>query len=151
MTNPFRALLLATSLSLSCMAGAADHGSKEEAVAMTQKAIAYMKANGAEKTISEVNNPKGKFIDRDLYVVIYDLHGKNVAHGGNPKMVGKDLIEMKDVDNKSFMKERVEIAKTKGRGWQDYSFLNPVSKKIEQKSMYVERYEDMIFGCGIYK
>jgi signal transduction histidine kinase len=58
---------------------------------------------------------------------------------------------MKDVDNKPFVQERVQIAKTKGKGWQDYSFLNPVSQKIEPKSMYIEKFEDMIVGCGVYK
>jgi signal transduction histidine kinase len=128
-----------------------DNGSKEEATAMVQKAIDYIKANGREKAFAEINNRKGKFVDRDLYVVVYDMKGKNLAHGGNAKMIGKDLIDMKDVDNKPFVQERVQIAKTKGKGWQDYSFLNPVSQKIEPKSMYIEKFEDMIVGCGVYK
>lgn len=129
----------------------ADHGSADEAVAMVRKAITYMKANGREKTLAEVNNLKGQFVDRDLYVVIYDLTLRNLAHGANPKMVGKDLIDMRDADGKSFMKERLEIVKTKGKGWQDYKFVNPVTKQIEQKAMYVEKFEDLIVGCGIYK
>jgi signal transduction histidine kinase len=66
-------------------------------------------------------------------------------------MIGKELIDMRDTDGKYFVKERVEIAKGKGSGWQDYKFMNPVSKKIEPKSMYLQRYEDVIVGCGIYK
>lgn len=130
---------------------AAEHGSAEEAVAMVQKAIAYMKANGREKTLAEVNNLHGQFRDRDLYITINDLNGKNLAHGANAKMQGKDLIELKDADGKFFMRERMELAKTKGKGWQDYKFVNPISKKIEQKSMYFEKHEDLIFNCGIYK
>jgi len=74
-----------------------------------------------------------------------------VAHGLNPKMIGKDLIEMKDSDGKFFVKERIEIAKTKGKGWQDYKFTDPLTKKIEDKRAYVEKYEDLIVGSGIYK
>ncbi|MDE2428235.1 MAG: cache domain-containing protein [Burkholderiales bacterium] len=130
---------------------AAEHGSADEAVAMVQKAIAYMKANGREKTLAEVNNLHGQFRDRDLYITINDLNGKNLAHGANAKMQGKDLIDLKDADGKFFMRERMELAKTKGKGWQDYKFVNPISKKIEQKSMYFEKHEDLIFNCGIYK
>jgi hypothetical protein len=36
-------------------------------------------------------------------------------------------------------------------GWQDYKFMNPTSRQIEPKSMYLQRYEDVIVGCGIYK
>ena len=83
--------------------------------------------------------------------MVYGIDGKGLAHGSNAKMIGKDLIDMRDVDGKYFVKERVEIAKTKGKGWQDYKFMNPVTKQIEPKSMYIQRHEDMIFGAGIYK
>ena len=126
-------------------------GTAKEAEALVHKAIEFYKKNGRDKAFAEINNPKGQFTDRDLYVVVYGIDGKGLAHGANAKMIGKDLLDMRDVDGKYFVKERVEIAKTKGKGWQDYKFMNPVSKQIEPKSMYVERHEDMIFGAGIYK
>lgn len=148
MSMLFAAMLFALGLG---GAGAADHGTAAEATAMVSKAIEYMKKNGREKGYAEINNPKGQFTDRDLYVVVYDLNGKVIAHGANAKMIGKDLIDMRDTDGKYFVKERVEIAKGKGSGWQDYKFMNPVSRKIEPKSMYLQRFEDVIVGCGIYK
>ena len=42
----------------------------------------------------------------------YDMNGQCLAHGGNPKMVGKELIDLKDADGKAF----------------------PVTKKIEDKT-----------------
>ena len=130
---------------------AAEFGTGTEAEAMVKKAIALIKAEGKDKAFVEINNPKGKFVDRDLYVFVYDMTGKCVAHGFNQKMIDKDLLEMKDSDGKFYVKERVEIAKTKGKGWQDYKFTNPVSKKIEQKTAYIEKLDDMIIGCGVYK
>jgi len=133
------------------LASAAEFGTPAEAEGMVKKAVAFMKANGKEKAIAEVNKPKGQFTDRDLYIFVYDLNGKCVAHGFNQKMIGKDLAEMKDPDGKFYVKERIEIAKTKGKGWQDYKFTNPLSKKIEQKTAYIEKVDDLIVGCGIYK
>ena len=130
---------------------AAEFGTTAEAEALVKKAITLIKADGKDKAFAEVSNPKGKFVDRDLYIFVYDMSGKCVAHGFNQKMIGKDLIEMKDSDGKLYVKERVEIAKTKGKGWQDYKFTNPVSKKIEQKSAYIEKLDDLIIGCGVYK
>jgi cytochrome c len=130
---------------------AGDSGTKDEAVAMTKKAIEFLKANGQEKAFAEFSNPKGKFVDRDLYVVVYDIKGKCLAHGANQKMIGRDLIDNKDVDGKEFMKERVELMKAQKTAWQDYKFRNPVSNQIEPKSIYLERYEDLIVGCGVYK
>ena len=113
--------------------------------------FASIKADGKEKAFAEISNPKGKFVDRDLYIFVYDMKGQCVAHGFNQKMIGKDLIEMKDSDGKFYVKERIEIAKAKGKGWQDYMYTNPVSKKIEHKSAYIEKVDDFIVGCGIYK
>jgi len=130
---------------------AAEFGTAAEAEALVKKAIQLIKAEGRDKAFAEINNPKGKFVDRDLYIFVYDMEGKCVAHGFNPKMIGKELIEVKDSDGKTFVKERVEIAKTKDHGWQDYKFTDPITKKIEPKSAYVERLENLIVGCGVYK
>ena len=128
-------------------------GTAAEATAMVDKAIAHIKKVGREKAFADFNNRSGPFTDRDLYVVVYDLKGKVLAHGANEKMIGKDVIELRDTDGKYFVKERVEMM-SKGpnaKGWQDYKFMNPVSRQIEPKSMYLHRFEDMIVGCGIYK
>ena len=127
------------------------HGTKDEAEAMVKKAVQFFKANGKDKAFAEFSNPDGKFISKDLYVFVYDLTGKCVAHGGNPKMIGKDLIDLKDPDGKPFVKERLEIIKSKGKGWQEYKFLNPTSKKIEDKTAYIEKCDEYVVGCGAYK
>ena len=64
---------------------AADAGTKDEAVAMVKKAVDFIKANGADKAYAEFSNPKGQFVDRDLYITIYDMNGKCLAHGANAK------------------------------------------------------------------
>ena len=146
--------IVAAFLSMGCLAGyaaAGEEGTKEEAVAMVKKAIAFIKANGNEKAFEEISNPKGQFIDRDLYVVVYDMSGKCLAHGQKKNMVGQELIDFKDADGKEYMKERIELMKKQQSAWQDYKFMNPVSKKIEPKSMYIERSGDLIIGSGIYK
>ena len=150
-------LITTFAAALLLLAGFAAHaqtkGTSAEAQAMVRKAIAEIKKAGREKAFAEINDPRGRFVDRDLYVVVYDMKGKVLAHGANEKMIGKDVIDLRDNDGKYFVKERVEMM-SKGpeaKGWQDYKFMSPVSRQIEPKSMYLERYEDMIIGCGIYK
>jgi cytochrome c len=133
------------------VAAAADMGTKDEAVAMVKKAVGFIKANGAEKAYAEFSNPKGQFVDRDLYIAVYDMNGKCLAHGANAKMIGRDLLDNKDVDGKEFVKERVEMMKKESSGWQDYKFRNPTSNQVEPKAMYIERVNDVIVGCGIYQ
>ncbi len=122
-----------------------------EATAMVKKGVAFINANGKEKGTAEISNKTGQFIDRDLYLVVYALDGTVRAHGANDKMIGKNLIDLKDVDGKEFVKERVELAKTKGTFWQDYKFTDPTTKKIAPKSMYCEKLDDAAVCGGIYK
>ena len=35
--------------------------------------------------------------------------------------------------------------------WHDFKFVNPVTKKMEPKSMYCERADDLVVCGGIYK
>jgi signal transduction histidine kinase len=133
------------------MGFAAEAGTKEEAVALVKKAIDYIKANGRDKAFEEFSNPKGQFVDRDLYIVVYDMNAKCLAHGQKKSMVGKELIDFKDVDGKEYMKERIALMKANNTAWQEYKFTNPVSKKIEPKEMYLEKFEDVIVGAGVYK
>ena len=147
------AFLLSFAIPAAAQKADAKKGTAAEATAMVDKAIAHIKKAGREKAFADFNNKSGPFTDRDLYVVVYDMKGKVLAHGANEKMIGKDVIDLRDNDGKYFVKERVEMM-SKGpdaKGWQDYKFMNPVSKQIEPKSMYLRRYEDLIVGCGIYK
>jgi cytochrome c len=126
-------------------------GTADEAKTLMDKAVAYVKANGKEKAFAEFTNQKGKFIDRDLYIFAVDFKGLTLAHGGNEKLVGKDMYGLKDADDKLFIQKFIEVAKTKGSGWVDYKWSNPLTKKIENKSTYVQRIDDYFLGCGIYK
>ncbi|NTW58626.1 MAG: histidine kinase [Nitrospirae bacterium] len=144
-------MLVVVSLLVVSGAFAADKGTPAEAEALVKKAIAFYKANGKDKAFAEFSNQKGQFIDRDLYIFAYDMTGKCVAHGQNAKQIGKDLSDLTDPDGKPFVKERIEIAKTKGKGWQTYKFSNPTNKKIEDKTAYIEKVDDFIIGSGAYK
>jgi cytochrome c len=126
-------------------------GTADEAKAMVGKAAAFMKANGKEKAFAEINNTKGMFVKDDLYVWVSDLNAKMLAHGANEKLIGKSLIDLKDSEGKLFMKEMMDNAKANGTGWSDYKWTNPVTKKVEPKSTYFQKVDDMVFGCGIYK
>jgi cytochrome c len=117
---------------------------------MVKKAIAFYKKNGKEKSMTEfVKNP-GPFVDRDLYVTVYSPQGDALAHI-NPKMVGKNMLDLRDADGKYHIKERMDASKKADSGWQDFKFFNPVSKKIEPKRMYWEKYDNLVFACGAYK
>src|SRR3954470_10096966 len=104
------AFIMAASLIGPAFADGKAKGTKAEAEAMVAKAVSYIKSNGIDKAYGEITNGTS-FKDRDLYVIVYDLNGKNLAHGANAKLVGKDLIGLKDPDGKLLNKMLVDLAK----------------------------------------
>lgn len=151
--NRIISLLAGASLiALGSLANAADGGATaEQATDMVKKGVAFIKANGKDKGYAEITSKTSQFKFQDLYLVVYGLDGTVHAHGANEKMVGRNLIDLKDVDGKAFVRERVEMAKSKNTFWQDYKFTNPENKKIEPKTMYCEKLDDTVVCGGIYK
>lgn len=146
--------VLAAIIGLFCsatMAYAESRASKNEAEAMVKKAVAAYKAGGSS-AFADFTAPSKKFVSKDLYIVVYDVTGKCVAHGQNAKQVGKELFAMKDTDGKSFIRERIELANAKGSFWQNYKFTDPLTKKVLSKQAYCEKADDKNIICGgVYK
>jgi signal transduction histidine kinase len=133
-------------------ARAAEFGSKEEAVAMVKRVQEQFKKDGADATFKAVDDKSvKKYHDRDLYVFIYDLSGKCVAHGARPALIGKNLIDLKDQDGEYLIRDMIKIAKGPGTGWVDYKWPNPITNKIDDKSSYIEKMGNYFVGVGVYK
>ena len=147
-------IIAATFILLLLVAGVAygqDRGTAAEAKALLGDAVAFYKANGQDKAFAAFNDPKGKFVKKDLYIFALDMNGKIIAHGANAALIGKDMMGAKDADGKLFMKEMIEVGKSKGQGAVDYKLESPKTKKVEQKSSYLEKVNDVVLGCGYYK
>ena len=128
-----------------------EFATKDEAVAMVNKAVAFYKKEGAEKAFAEFDKKPGDFTDRDLYVLVYSTDGKVLAHGSNIKLIGRDMNDAQDVDGKYYVKERIALAAKQKTFWQDYKFVNPVTKKIEPKEAYCDVEGTTIICSGVYK
>jgi cytochrome c len=132
-------------------AAASAHGTPEEAKAMVEKAAALITSEGQDKAFAVIDNSSGPFVNGDLYVFVTSFDEVTLAHGTNKALIGKNLLHVKDADGKLFVQAKIDLAKTKGEGWTDYKWPNPVSKKIEDKSSFIKRVDDTFVGCGVYK
>ena len=103
-------------------------------MAMVKGAVATIKKDGPDAAYAEISNKSGKFVDRDLYVVVYRLDGHVLAHGANAKLVGTDQSDAKDVDGKAFVQERIALAQKQPNFWQAYKFKNPVTEQDREQA-----------------
>jgi cytochrome c len=150
------ALMALLALGLSGAAMADEHrGTADEAMAMVKKAGAYLKEHGKEKAIAAFNKSPGEFIRGDLYVFMFGMSGDKsgvaLAHGQNPKMVDKNLTEL-NAGGVYPIKEFLKLAGSPaGKGWVDYKWPNSISKNLEDKHTYIERFGDVLIGVGVYR
>lgn len=132
---------------------AQDNGTRDEAKAMVDAAVEHAKKVGPDQAFKDFTDKENKtWRKKDLYVFAYNLEGVNVAHGANDKLVGKNLIEMKDPNGKFLIKELRDAA-VKGGGWVEYEWPHPQSKKIESKISYSRKFAnfDGFVGVGVYR
>lgn len=144
-------LVLAAFVSFSAMAQ--DHGTKEEAKALVTAALGHIKKVGNEQAFKDFTSDKANWTKKDLYVFTLDSKGFILSHGVNAKLIGKDMSEMKDQNGKLFMREMMDVSSSKGEGWVDYDWANPLTKKAEPKSTFVKRIPgfDGSVAVGIYR
>lgn len=144
-----KALALAVAgLLVSVAAGAGDKGTPEEAKALLDKAVAAVQADEA-KALAAFSDPKGGFVDRDLYVFCFTADGKITAHGANPAMIGTDAKLNKDPDGKPVGEQMVALA-GKG-GTLEYKWMSPTTKQVAPKVTFVKPAGKQNCGVGAYK
>jgi len=133
-------------------AESAEFGTRDEAIAMVKRVQEKFKKDGRDATFEAITEKAAEFHDRDLYPFVYDLEGVCVAHGSDATSVGKNLINLKDDNGKLLVQELVAVAKGPGSGWVDFRWPNPITKRIQDKSSYVELLGGTyLVGVGIYK
>jgi cytochrome c len=139
--------LLAVALLAAPAAYAAGQATPDEAKAMAVKAADYLKAVGPDKAFPEFDAKDGPWHDRDLYVTVQDSKGVMVAHGTNAGLIGKSVLDLKDVDGKPFNRD---VQAIKDAGWVEFKWQNPLTKAVEPKTMYQVRAGEYIVGVGAY-
>jgi cytochrome c len=73
---------------------AAQPANKDQAAAMVKKVVAYIKTQGPDEAYPAIDDHSGQSVDHDLYVVVYGLDGKVLAHGADKTRI--DTNQMGD-------------------------------------------------------
>jgi signal transduction histidine kinase len=119
---------------------------------MVKGGCEFHRAYGRDALIAEINKlGRGRFIDRDLYLMVVDLEKATfLAHGNNPRVLGQGP-KSQDQDGKFFVQDMARLARERGSGWIEYKWAHPVTNEVLTKATYVERAGDVFVACGVYK
>jgi cytochrome c len=127
----------------------------KQIVALVEKAAALTESKG-KAAFPEFQEKGSEWLKGETYIFIADMNGTILMHPANPEHETKSILDMKDANGKTFMREFVETAKTKGSGWVEYMWPKPGEKKPSKKLSYIKRAkmpngETVLVGAGTYK
>jgi len=147
--------LTTATLCLALAAGnvlAATEPTEKDAIAMVERGAALIKAKGKDEMMKRIVAKDPDFVQGSLYIDMRDLYtGIVLAHPINPSIVGKNLTDIPDASGKQYRREIINLGQAKGKGWVDYQYKNPTTGKIEPKTTYIQRVDDIVLEAGIYK
>jgi signal transduction histidine kinase len=138
-------------------------------VAMKVKAIvdaAYSFVRAHSDDMSAVQKALQKdprFIDHDKKLYVF-IHCYNAAkeeaiccgQGIRPELVGKNMWHLRTPNGRLLFHEIMQMIEADGKGWIEYEWLNPYTKKIQTKRSYVRGIvlkdgRKAWIGCGFWK
>jgi cytochrome c len=154
--NFVRFVSLTLTMALGCFFSStslADTLPLSKAEAFLEKGMAHLKAKGKDVAFEDFNKPDGPFVDGELYFYAYDMQGNCLVLGVNPKLVGKNLLELKSSNGVFQIKELIAQISAKGTANVEAEFTNPTTKKVQPKILLAKKIPgfDGFLGTGVYR
>jgi signal transduction histidine kinase len=121
-------------------------------MALAMRAAQHVRAVGEARAFHDFHEPKGDFIDRDLYIFVFDRAGTYSALGADRSRIGGNVADMPGIDGPQMISDTWSRVEKEGSGWVEYNILNPVTGDVRAKSSFVISLDDsQVLGCGAYR
>ncbi len=127
-------------------------GEAREVKSLVEKAASAFQEKGKDYTLKLLNASAGPFKKKHFYVISLDFAGNVLATSANRKLVGKNVLNLKDSEGKLFCKEMIQVAKDPGSGWVEYRWKRHGEKDPTMKRTFVMRVpgDDTLVASGYY-
>jgi methyl-accepting chemotaxis protein len=127
------------------------NGERARVVALVKDGAKHLRKHGVARACRDFMDREGGFFRGEDYLFVLDLECTRLAFPPDPSTVGQNDRDARDARGFLFSRQTVERAKVAGFGWIDYHMRNPRTGRVEEKSVYFERVDDVVVGCGIYR
>ncbi len=126
-------------------------GTADQARQMVFDAMLHVRGSDLERAAADFQNPDGPFINRDLYVFVFNRAGYYVVHGAAPQRDGTALREIEGLDADKLVSDAFAVCDEFQGGWVTYAITNPLTGIAQAKISYVVPLDDdRLIGCGCY-
>ena len=126
-------------------------GTADEALVLAKRAQELVRNIGFEAASDVFHDKEGGFVDRDLYVFVFDRQGVYRVMGADRNKVGTSLADSPGLDAQQLLDDAWHRCE-QGGGWVEYNITNPATGDVRGKSSYVLPISDeLLIGCGAYR
>jgi len=126
-------------------------GTADQARQLVLDAMAHLRQVGYAQAVRDFHDRGQRFIDRDLYIFIFDRAGFYQVHGALPEKDNTDLRLIPGLDADKLVADAWAVCDKEQGGWVNYVITNPVSRETQAKASYVVPLDDQhLLGCGCY-
>ena len=126
-------------------------GTADEAYDMVHKALAHVQAVGYNRACDDFYDKNGPFIDRDLYIFVFDRQGVYHVMGMDKARANTRLHDAPGLDADKLLEDAWYRADN-GGGWVEYNIINLQTGAVRAKSSFVVGLNsDLLIGCGAYR
>jgi len=140
------------SVFLNVAAYAGGSATPQEVIQKVKEAAAYLSKKG-EAGLAEFNKKGTKWVWKDTYIFVYRCDkGVVAAHPIKPKLVGKNLMGLKDIKGNMLFVQLCDASKNPKGGWVEYWWPKPGEKKPSRKISYILQVPGQPYqvAAGIY-
>ena len=136
-----------------CKTTAATKATPQMIVEKVKEACALLEKEGA-KALPKFQGKNSSFIFAGTYLIVNNFDGAMIMHTMMPAMNGKNHLELKDKNGKTFFADMIKLCKDKGEGWLDYYWPKAGENEPSLKVSYAHKAKydgkDVVVWCGIY-
>jgi cytochrome c len=121
--------------------------------ALVDEAAALIEAKG-DAAFDEFRTKESEWYRGETYIFVDDMHGTALVNPASPGLEGTNILDMKDLNGKAFVREMIQMLEGKESGWIEYMWPKPGETEPSNKMSYVKRVQlgdrTLIVGSGIY-
>ena len=126
-------------------------------VSLVEDAAALMEIKG-EAAFNEFAQKNSKWLNEDYYLFVYTVDGTCVFHPITPELVGKNVINLRDMNGKPVIRQITDVGRKpeiEAHGWVFYLWQNQTQLTPSWKGAYIRKviapdHRTYVIGSGIY-
>lgn len=126
-------------------------GTADQAYQLVQKAVQHIAQVGYSRACEDFHDKTLGFVDRDLYIFVFDREGIYHVMGMDRHRARSRLHDAPGLDADQLLHDAWQCA-DQGGGWVEYNIINLQTGTIRAKSSFVMPLNDqLLIGCGAYR